>query len=255
MLREYIYLDRNRVEDFLSQLEGGVSDSVRSTESETGASINAGLNIGVASLGSRLTAPNLSQEDLRRTTDVALFERLYNRLTGDAVARINDIDDVDFSRLRQGDLLELECDVVVSGMAKLMRTMSEMQAIAPLMGDSIEGVDEVKAFLGEDVPIRFVLDGTVAAYSALNADGLRGDLSDVEGECSALVRVRKTVKAGKRVPLRKFAGIKLSVQQIEEMLANMDLSDAPPEMDLSASAADFIADGPCAIVTTVAIYR
>jgi hypothetical protein len=60
VLREYIYLDRNRVEDFLSQLEGGMSDSIRSTESETGASINAGLNIGVASLGSRLTAPSLS---------------------------------------------------------------------------------------------------------------------------------------------------------------------------------------------------
>jgi hypothetical protein len=122
-----------------------------------------------------------------------LFERLYNRLTGDEVVRINDIDNVDFSHLRQGDLLELECDVVVSGMAKLMRTTSDMQAIAPLMGDSIEGFDEVKAFLGEDVPIRFMLDGTVAAYSALSTDGLRGDLSDVEGECGALVRVRKIV--------------------------------------------------------------
>jgi hypothetical protein len=256
VLREYVYLDRNRVEDFLSQLEGGVSDSTRETETERGAEVDAGLNVGIAKIGSKLTAPTLSQEDLRRTTDVALFERLYGHLDhARGMIRVDGLDDLDFGSVRQGDLIELECDVVVAGIAKLSRQIQEMQAWAPLMGDSIEGADQLRALFGEDIAVRFVLDEDVVAYSTLSHEGIRGDVSEIEGECTALVRVRKTVKAGKRVPLRKFAGVKLSVQQIEEMFAGMKLDDAPPELDLHASAADAIANGPSLIVTAVAIYR
>lgn len=255
MLREYLYLDRNRVEDFLSQLEGGVSDATRSTETEVAASIEGGLNVGFAKLGSKVTAPGLSQEDLRRTTDVALFERLYTHLGEEDLYRVDDPQGLVSTRVGQGELLEIDCEIVVSGMADLMGLIGEMQRLAPLMGDSLEGVEGVAAFLGDEIPVRFTIGDEVVAYSMLSSDGLRSDRSDLDGECIVLCRVHKVVKAGKRVPLRKFAGLKLNPQQIEEMFSNMNLSDDSSGFRLDASASDYIADGPSLIVTTVAIYR
>ncbi|HET6497790.1 MAG TPA: hypothetical protein VFH17_01865 [Coriobacteriia bacterium] len=255
MLREYIYLDRNRVEDFLSQQEGGVSHSTRSTETDVGASVDAGINIGIAKLGSRLSAPGLSQEDLRRTTDVALFERLYAHLGETDLHHVDDSSELHDGSMRQGELLELECEIVVSGMANLTGMLGEFQKLAPLMGDSLEGIEGIAAFLGDEIPVRFTVDDEVVAYSMLSPDGLRGDKSDLDGECTALCRVRKVVKSGKRVPLRKFAGMKLTPQQIEEMFSEVDFDDDSTGFHLDASASDYIAEGPCLIVTTVAVYR
>ena len=255
MLREYIYLDRNRVEDFLSQLEGGVSNSTRSTETDVGASVDARINIGVAKLGSKHTSPGLSQEDLRRTTDVALFERLYAHLGDKDLRRVDDRGELHSRRVQQGELLELECEIVVSGMANLTGMLGEFQRLAPLMGDSLEGIEGLAAFLGDEVPVRFTIDEEVVANSMLSADGLRGDKSDLEGECTVLCRVRKVVKSGKRVPLRKFAGMKLTPQQIEKMFSDMEFSDDSSGFHLDASASDYIAEGPTLIVTTVAVYR
>lgn len=253
-----MYLDRNRVEDFLSQLEGGVSHTTRATETDVGASVDAGLNVGVAKLGSKITAPTLLQEDLRRTTDVALFERLYAHLGSDDLTRIEDAGDLDFNGIHQGDLLELSGEVVVSGMANLTAMLQEMTKLAPIMGDDAQGVETangMSAFLGNEVPVRFLLDDQVVAYSMLSSEGLRGDKSDLDGECTVLCRVRKVVRAGKRVPLRKFAGLKLNPQQIEQLFSDMDFSDESMGFQIDASATDFIAEGPSLVVTTVALYR
>lgn len=255
MLREYLYLDRNRVEDFLSQLEGGVSDSTRSTETDAASSVDAGINFGVAKLGAKISAPVLSQEDLRRTTDVALFERLCSHLGAKDLTRFGEEDSFNPAHVRQGDLFELECEVVVSGMAALTGIIREMQNLAPLMGETLEGIEGISAFLGGDVPVRYLMHEKVIAYSMLSPESLRGDRSDIDGECVALCRARKVVQAGKRVPLRKFAGMKLTPQQIEKMFGDMNFSDDSTGINIEASASDFIAEGPSVVVTTVAIYR
>jgi len=254
MLREYAYLDRNRIEDFLSQLEGGVSDTTRQSRTKATAGASGGVNIGVAHLGANVAGPTISQEDLRRTTDVALFERLHAHLSkAKELKLVSDIGDVRWASLRQGTLLELEGTVVVSGVSKLAQTIGIFQDLAPLMGQSLEGAEGLGMVFGDDIGIRYLLDDVTAAYSTLSAESVRATLQDLEGECTALVRVRKILRKGRREPVRKVAGLKFGVAQLEELVQTM--SDAPSELGFQLVSEDLIAVGPAAIVTTVAIYR
>ncbi|MBC7292863.1 MAG: hypothetical protein H5T84_01925, partial [Thermoleophilia bacterium] len=53
-------------------------------------------------------------------------------------------------------MLELEGSLVVSGISKLSQTVGLFQTLAPLMGESLEGVEGLGAILGEDIDVRFV---------------------------------------------------------------------------------------------------
>ena len=255
MLREFVYVDRNRVEDFLSQLEGGVSDSTRQAETDANAGLEGGLNVGVARLAANFKRPTITQEDLRRTTDIALFERLYAHLQEDELQAIGDSSDLNWPLIRRGSLLELECDAVVSGISKLSQTLGNLQELAGLMGDPLEGASELQALFGGDPGIRFVLEGVTIAHGTLSAGALRTTMSDVEGECTVLVKVRKVVKSGKQVPLRSIGGMKLSVQQLEQLLKPMLAGEMPSELGFELDQEDLSATGPVMLVTPVAIYR
>jgi hypothetical protein len=50
MLREYAYLDRDRVEDLLAQVEGGVSDTTRRSQKDSESAVEAKLDVGIAGL-------------------------------------------------------------------------------------------------------------------------------------------------------------------------------------------------------------
>jgi len=253
MLREYVYLDRNRVEDFLSQLEGGVSENIRQSETATGAGLEGGINVGVARIGASLTAPSISQDELRRTTDVSLFNRLHLHLQRDDLRVVSDADNLNWSLIKPGSLLELGCVVVVSGISKLSQTLSDMGAIAPVLGKSLDGMEGFGALFGGDVGVRYLLDDKIVAYSNLDPDSMRANLSELEGECTALVRIRKVLRTGKRTPLRSVAGMKLDVAKLEDLITRFD--GAPAELGFKFVPDDLIASGPSAIVTTVAIYR
>lgn len=226
---------------------------MRQSETATGAGLDGGINVGVARIGAKLTAPSISQDDLRRTTDVALFERLYAHLEEDNLQVVSDSADLQWSLVKPGSLLELECEAVVSGVSKLAATLGDLGAIAPVLGESMDAIEGLGALFGGDVGVRFLLGDTVVAYSSLNPESIRGNLSELEGECSALLRIRKTLKTGKRAPLRSVAGMKLDVEKLEELLKSFD--DVPAELGFSFSADDLIATGPAALVTTVAIFR
>lgn len=254
MLREYVYLDRNRIEDFLSQLEGGVSDTSRRSKTSADAEVEAGLSIGIAKLGSKVSTPSVTQEELHRITDVALFERLYSHLESRGLDNVSNVEDVNWEQLRRGTILELDGSVVVSGFTKLSETMGDLQQMASLMGETrLEGVEGIGALFGSDIGARFLLEETAVAYTSLVSDSLRSPLADIEGDCTALVRVRKTVRSGRRTPIRAVAGLRLRSSQLEELLNTIE--DPPPELGFNLVAEDLIAKGPCAIVTTVAIYR
>jgi len=253
MLREYAYLDRERVEDFLSQLEGGVSDTTKQSKTSAGSGINGGVNVGIARLGANLKAPSISQEDLRRTTDVALIERLFDHLEEPELSRISDGEDMNWATLRQGALLELECTAVISGMTKLSEIIGDMQPVSQLMGQSLDGAEGITALLGDGIGVRYSIDNVTVAYSTLRRESLRTNWRDLEGDCSAFVRVRKVLKTGKRVGLKSIAGMKLEISKLEELLHKFD--NAPAELGFQMVREDLIAIGPAAMATTVAIYR
>lgn len=255
MLREYIYLDRKRVEDFLSQLEGGISDTTRQSETSTGAEIKGSINVGLAKIGSSIAAPSISQEELRRTTDIALFERLYGHIAGKELVSVSRPDEIKWSAVHQGDLLELDGTAAISGFTKVSKLVGSLQALAPLMGQSLEGIEGFGAFFGEDIGCRYMLDGTSVAFSNLLTDSLRTDLQDIEGDCKALVRVRRVFEQGKEYPLQSIAGMKLGVPQLEEMLSGFAPEKMPAELGFTLVREDLIGQGPSALVTTVAIYR
>jgi hypothetical protein len=253
MLREYVYLDRNRVEDFLAQLEGGVLDTMRKAEASTGAGVEAGLNVGVGRLGAKVSAPSISQEDLRRTTDVALFERLYRHFEMMNLKRASDTTDIKWGDVCRGSFLELECRAVLSAFTKMAKLLDDLAMVASLMGESLDEVNGFGALFGDEIDVRYLLGDEIVAYSSLHRESLRTILTDLEGECTALVRVRKTVKHGKRLPVQAVAGMKPSTSTLETLLEK--LGNPPKEMGFEIVPEDLVAVGPAAIVTTVAVYR
>ncbi len=82
VLREFAYFDRQKVEDFLSSFENGLSKETTETGHQIDAGIKGKIGVpGVASLEAGLGQKGTTLQELKTATDASLFQRLYKHLS------------------------------------------------------------------------------------------------------------------------------------------------------------------------------
>jgi hypothetical protein len=268
VLRQFLYLDPELVEQFLAQMEGGTfseeSQRLRETRGrERGA--DAGASALGAHAGIRAGKTSGQEEELERIikrTAESAFSRLYELLQEqNAVQWLEAFDDEIWNGLRRGEILEVEASISVSSLAKYMNLVQQAGPLMGLMeaiGEEVD--DETKSamsmigmfgqMLGNAVPIvaRAVGAPEFKFVATLNPAHVRPDVDQLEGEATLLAKIQRKLDASERYTvLNLIPGIRaLPSSERREMEA--DLSNSPEFPDM-------VIDGPLAVTTAIAVYR
>ncbi|NLJ37859.1 MAG: hypothetical protein GX432_03745 [Candidatus Atribacteria bacterium] len=81
-LRDFLYLDSNKLHSFVAQINGGFIKEVTETTRQLGG-ISAGLNVGVLPIGGKIDASKNKESESKKSillTDPAYFDILYRYL-------------------------------------------------------------------------------------------------------------------------------------------------------------------------------
>ena len=162
MLKQFIYLNEQALDEYLSILEDGLRGGV---EEKSGKNTNLSGKAGISNLG--IGGSRESQEELmisRVDTSPARFERLQKLALGDIELSgwiERGINDDIKDNISAGNLLDIECEVYIPEVVKalspsgeLARTVDQitvLSQLAPSFGSPIEGLpnfDQLQAIKG-----------------------------------------------------------------------------------------------------------
>jgi len=136
-LRSFLYLDENIVDDYLSQLEGGILEGPYTTKDTTTGSKEGGggLKIGVLE-GSGKGASSLSSEVAQtiRETPVAKFSRLYKLLEKEeAIQPLNGFDLDVYNQIELGEIVEVRGNAKLPQWEHLTKAISDLSSLIEIM--------------------------------------------------------------------------------------------------------------------------
>ena len=136
-LRSFLYLDENIVDDYLSQLEGGILEGPFTTKDTTTGSKEGGggLKIGVLE-GSGKGASSLSSEVAQtiRETPVAKFSRLYKLLEKEeAIQPLNGFDLDVYNQIELGEIVEVRGNAKLPQWEHLTKAISDLSSLIEIM--------------------------------------------------------------------------------------------------------------------------
>ncbi len=137
ILRSFLYLDENIVDDYLSQLEGGILEGpYTTTDTTTGSKEGSGgLKIGVlegsgkgASSSSSVVAQTI------RETPVTKFTRLYTLLENEgAIQPLNGFDLDVYNQIQLGEIVEVRGNAKLPQWEHLTKAMSDLSSLIEIM--------------------------------------------------------------------------------------------------------------------------
>src|SRR6266567_6919402 len=111
VLRSFLYLNEDIVDDYLSQLEGGIIEGPYTTKDTTskGKEGGVGLNIGGASgSGKGNTGSSSEVQQTIRETPAAKFTRLYDLLDNEKLLQpLSGFDLVVYGEIQSGEIVEV----------------------------------------------------------------------------------------------------------------------------------------------------
>jgi len=272
MLKNFIYLNQPTLDSYLSALEDGSRTKVESQKSTNEAvSGGAGIKVPVVDLKLGVDAEHgtgSSETTSRIDTPEARFERLLKLAHADAdasdwIEAINP--DTDLSAARIGTMVELECEVYIpdmikmlspgGGIGELVNTIESFAKIAPAFGtnianmpssDQLGAVKSAVGLLGSDSAFVGEPTGGDSDWKVsgkLLHQHVRGE---VEGYARVIGKVSAIVGTGKWVPLLAMPGMNaLPREQRREM------ERKGPE----AGQEQNWVKGPALLLDVLAIYR
>ena len=136
MLRQFLYLDRPLVREFLAQLEGGIYDESREkTTNEGKRGLNAKVGAGPAAAGVEGSKSRLAEsEAVIKQTSASEFDRLYGQLERGGLQIYDAIDEkLEFLPIRRKDIIEVDARIQVSGLQTLLDLTSTFSQLIPLI--------------------------------------------------------------------------------------------------------------------------
>jgi hypothetical protein len=267
ILRNFLFLDTDTLDDYLAALEGYVVDSaIDQTETEkkdvTG---KAGYKIIEGEL---TTEKSKEMKQTLAVTSAAKFQKLYDLLEKQEEGfRYLDLFDQEiWGQIRRGDLLEIEAKIHLPKAFALMQTMDDFSPwldIMSLVGDkpladaktkaAFEGLKSVsKLSEGKPIPIVFESSSTPTFGFTANLQRrfLKCQLSDIEGDATIFGKVQRVIKRGEKVEVfsllpafsAKLPSLNaMQKKQMQQGMAQKELTE--------------IVKGPALIISPVAVYR
>src|SRR6266567_64450 len=137
VLRSFLYLDENIVDDYLAQFEGGVLEGPYSTQDTTtgvkggGAGIKAWVAEGNANVSS--SSSSVVSQTIRETP-VAKFTRLYDLLKiEDLIQPLNGFDAAVYGQIEPGEIVEVRGDAKLPQWEHLTKVISDFSGLIEVM--------------------------------------------------------------------------------------------------------------------------
>jgi hypothetical protein len=264
MLKNFIYLNEPALDGYLSALEDGLRGSVQATTATT-ASLTG--KAGVAGIGVSGDRESQQGETTSRTdTAAARFERLQ-KLAREDVEASGWVDvanpETDLSGLGTGALIELECEVYVpeiikmlspgGGLAKAVDQIQALAQIAPAFGSQLTGMpaqgqlDAMKGFasaLGGDAVFVGEPDGTDRRVAGKLLDQYLN--VEVEGFARVVGKVSAQWGKGQWKPLLALPGMNLQSREQRRAMERQGPDEGQEQNWL---------EGPAIMLDVLAIYR
>jgi hypothetical protein len=225
VLRSFLYLDENIVDDYLAQFEGGILEGPFTTQDTTtgvksgGAGIKAWVAEGNANTST--TSASVVSQTIRETP-VAKFTRLYDFLTkDDMIQPLNGFDLAVYEQIEPGEIVEVRGNAKLpqwehlsntfsdfSGLIDIMKALgqdpltdsnanAEFQGLSALIAKKVqEGVELIIAPIGSP-QFKFVAN--------LNRARITRQIGELEAEITVLGKVRRKLAERETIDIFRLA--------------------------------------------------
>lgn len=268
ILREFIYYDREKIEDFLSSIEDGIVKEEIETRTEHATQLKVGGGVGsfLNASGQKGYADNELRK-LKTSTDASLFQRLYTCLSEENMLKyFEDISQEDWKEIKRGDILEIEADVEFSGLSVFFEKIMKLMGFLEQLGFDQMDDKSREAMLGFQLMNQLSADESlnlkITPVKSLNYkfvatlphENIKGNKQELIGEYKVLCRVQKIINENEKIELVKLIpGIELDEENLEGFVQNFE--DMPPMLGTPPKMEDLQISYPAMIVTPIAIYR
>ena len=271
VLRNYLYLDKQIVDDSLAAIEGALYDETIVQTQEKGQNLSGDLHaevsaIGGAGLGAgRSSSAKTEITKQAQLTDAAKFQRVYGRLEKEDGFQYYDVvDQTTWENFDRGDLLELEVSISTTRISSLAEFAESAKGLAdlaealtgqsPLDQKTREIIDGIK-LLGrmeseKGIPITLKplnsSEYTFIAY--LNPEYLRVTRDSLVGEVTVFCKIQRKLKDREKLDLFDLFASMQQLQKISKGHPKPAKTKMPPEFRDTIKA-------PAAVIIPLAIYR
>lgn len=272
-----MYLDTDRLQDYLSSLDPGIVEEFEETITETaGRRGSAGLRAHILNVGGEAHTQDESVTKATiRVRAQNLFHRVYDELNGSNLIHAFDEDDViDVSALKKGDVVEVSRTFSPSplnrmidqvfGLIDLMRGLGLTEQLADQEAEqAISALTMIFRNDQEDTEVPMVArsDGQDASvvFTAKPAFILAGE-DDFAGEMTVFGRIHRKTPAASSVDLFDLLRMPRGLQRVGGSTAQLrdtilDLFESwPKELGGPLDKEAIKVPGPALTVTPLAVY-
>jgi hypothetical protein len=268
-IREFVYFDREKVEDFVSALLAGLP--VERTEGAISKPQEVSGGIGYAGTGIRFKKgrKELTREELIKETDASLFQTLHSIL--DEKAAIKKIDEFDtqiWDQLEAGQFIEIESNVEFSALESLfdiirnlepwLNSFASEQSQAPKWREFFEYLhmlDKQRDTYAICAIPSGAPSGGLTFVASLSKVKMRATKEELANKYSVFGRVQRKLGKNETFELTSLMpkGIQLPGSQLRDLLKGF--KDIPPLLGRAPTLNDLRVSYPAVILTPVAIFR
>jgi hypothetical protein len=267
-LREFVYFDREKVVDFVSELQGGLPEKHRRISSQKSARFDFGLK-WLLSLGRKGGTKELTWEEIQSETNASLFERLHKLLQErESATKLESFNADIWEQLKVGEFVEVPANVEFSALEKLfdlLKGISEMVEKLDLeqVRDSKWAmvVNYVNLLVSkqEDYNIRINPLGAPSEkfifVASLSKDKTRASKVQLASEYTVFGRLQHKLTEKETFELQRLlpVDIQLPREQVDDFLKRF--KDMPSMLGSPPEKEDLEIPYPAIILTPIAIYR
>ena len=271
-LRSFIYIDEETVDDYLSQIEGGILEGPFTEESISADSKGGGFNVGIHPFGAKA---NIDKSASYKTTQTirempaSKFQRLY-----DALAKSKELHTYEslstsaYSAIGRNEIAEFICSAQLPSWEKLLDQVEDIARLGEaLKGWSVDN-DQVDNMLKQAESIKKVSPDSenllllakvfaspdFAVFTKLRREYLKRDKKQLEGEITIFGKVVRKLTAGKKVDALRLVPRIDEINKLNRATRRQAEKKSTKVPD-SKTEYDVQIKYPAIEVTPVAIYR
>lgn len=267
ILRDFIFLNTNMLNNYLSTIEGYLADEIDFTEFEKG---TKGGKLGYAPIIEGNASSETSQEtkSKRVITIPAQFQKLYEILEKqNELKHIELLDDELWDTIEKGEILEIQAKIRIPD---FIMQVEQLQNFTPLLNlaqkfvpdkvkDSdiavFDGLSNIQQ-IAEKKPIPLFFQAISTAKFVFSADLPRefisGNLSDFQGEAVVFGKVQRIIAKGQKIDVYNFMP---DIQSLPNLNRHQRLAMKSKSNNKTKNTYTETIVGPAIIITPLAIYR
>jgi hypothetical protein len=264
-LRDFLYLDRALVRDFLAQLEGGAVDEATERDTSSGkGGLNARIGVSGTGIGAeRSNEHSLTTEAVVRQVAASEFDRLYRHLEDESLQVVEEVGHPDDVAFRRKQFLEIDGRVSAGGLGQLSSLVTMLASAAPALQQvgaelpaemaGLQALTSLDAST-EKVPLVVRVPGAADFRVAIEIDPAQVRVGQWDVDATVLLKVQRVLRPGETHLLGNPLGglLKLLPEQSRDELT---AALRTPEAAQLGIGGDLQIEAPGLVGTPVAIYR